>query len=82
MPGCEWMKVVYQDDEVVIRESSPECVIIYHNTMYNTPLYGKLKAGWLCSGDWHWRSDGWTNFYSNNHPKTTEELVKLIKNRH
>ena len=79
MPGLEWLKIIYADDEVVIRKRSGSQIVCYHRTTYNTPLFGKETTNWLCCGDWHWWDNKWTRNWSNDNATTIEEVVDIIK---
>ena len=46
-------QILYEDSDVrIVSGYSPDKVIVYHYTDYNTPLCNDSASGWLCSGIW------------------------------
>ena len=80
LPGCDWMQIIYSDEEVVIRRNG-DVIYGYHKTSYITPLFGKQKVDWLCSGRWFLFNNCWMKEYSDAVADTIDDVVEFIKGR-
>lgn len=73
------MKIIYEDEDVIIKESDPWLIYPYHKTEYYSPLFHIVKTNWLCCGCWSFHNGEWHKQYSDKTAATIDEVVSIIK---